>query len=207
MLVKLNLLLCLYGALFLIAKSSQIGLVPGMYCGLENCYEVLNVSPSSSKGEISKSYRKLAREFHPDYMQSHGASKEEIEKGVEKFHTIAVAYETLRDSREEYDYYLQHPEEYYYNYYRYYSRRIPKVDVRLVIVGTVTIISIFQYISWLTSYNTAISYMAQQAKYRTAAKEEAKQRGLWIDKRYQTASSPVLCIWFIVGIDCNVRCY
>ena len=163
-------------------QSNQYGLVPGMYCGLQNCYNVLNISPAASKGEISKSYRRLAREYHPDYMQSHGASKEEIEEGVEKFHAIAVAYETLRDSREEYDYYLQHPEEYYYNYYRYYRRKV-NVDVRIVVVGTITAISIFQYISWLTSYNTAISYMSQTAKYRTAAKEEAKQRGLWMDKK------------------------
>ena len=178
-------LLYLYhmAGLFFCVQSKQYDLVPEMYCGLKNCYEVLNVSPSMSKGEISKSYRKLAREYHPDYMQSHGASKSEIEEGVKRFHAIAVAYETLRDSREEYDYYLQHPEEYYYNYYRYYRRRIPNVDVRIVIIGTITIISIFQYISWLNSYNTAISYMAQTARYRTAAKEEAKQRGLWMDKK------------------------
>jgi len=181
---KLNLLLYYFVVLFVGVQSNQYGLIPGMYCGLENCYDVLNVLPTASKGEISKNYRKLAREYHPDYRLSHGASKQEIEEGVEKFHAIAVAYETLRDSREEYDYYLQHPEEYYYNYYRYYRRRIPNVDVRLVIAGTITIISVFQYISWLTSYNTAISYMAQTAKYRSAAKEEAKQRGLWLDKRY-----------------------
>ncbi|CAK8689649.1 dnaJ homolog subfamily C member 25-like [Clavelina lepadiformis] len=160
-------------------------LVPGMYCGLENCYDVLGVVSSSSKSEISRVYRKLARNSHPDYLRSHGASKQEIEAGVEKFHRLSAAYETLKDSREEYDYYLQHPEEYYYNYYRYYKHKMPNVDVRVVLFGTITAISIFQYISWMTSYNTAITYMMHQSKYRNAAKEEAKARGLWIDKSEQ----------------------
>lgn len=165
-------------------SSNSYGLVPDMYCGLEICYDVLDVSYTATKGEISKKYRKLAREYHPDYLQSHGASKEEIEIGIKKFHTIAVAYETLRDSREEYDYYLEHPEEYYYNYYRYYSKKIPNVDVRIVIFGSITVVSVFQYISWMSSYHTAISYLAQNSKYRSAAKEEAKRRGIWLEKRY-----------------------
>ena len=165
-------------------SSSLYGLVPEMYCGLENCYDVLGISHTSSRSEIAKSYRKLAREYHPDYLQSHGATKEEIEKGIKRFHVIAVAYETLRDSKEEYDYYLQHPEEYYYNYYQYYKKKIPNIDVRIVIFGSITVVSVFQYISWMNSYNTAISFMVQNSKYRTAAKQEAKKRGIWLDKRY-----------------------
>jgi len=36
-------------------------------------------------------------------------------------------------------------DEFYYNYYKYYRRRMaPKVDVRIVIVATISIISIVQ---------------------------------------------------------------
>ena len=178
---------CLYFA-FLIShvcsSTDQYGLVPSMYCGLHSCYDILKVAFTASKTEIAKNYRKLARQFHPDFMRRHGASDIEIEKGIKTFHSLAVAYETLRDSREEYDYYLQHPEEYYYNYYRYYRRQIPSVDVRLVVVGVISVVSIFQYISWMNSYNTAIAYLTQNSRYRTAAKEEAKQRGLLLEKRY-----------------------
>lgn len=170
--------------LMLLFNSVMGQLVPGMYCGESNCYNVLGVDDDAGRSEIAKAYRKLAREYHPDYLQGRGASKKEIEEGVEKFHLIATAYETLKDSREEYDYYLSHPEEYYYNYYRYYKKKMPNVDVRVVVCGTITAISIFQYISWMTSYNTAINYMAQNSKYRNAAKEEAKVRGLWLDKRW-----------------------
>ena len=61
-----------------------------------------------------------------------------------------IRYEVLKDdeSREEYNYMLDHPEEMYSNYYRYYRRRFaPKVDVRIVIAVTLTIISGIQYYS------------------------------------------------------------
>lgn len=64
-----------------------------------------------------------------------------------KFRMLATAYETLKDedSRKDYDYMLDHPEERYYHYYQYYRRRVaPKVDVRIVIVVTVLVISLIQ---------------------------------------------------------------
>lgn len=49
------------------------------------------------------------------------------------------------DTRRDYDYMLDHPEEYYQHYYTYYRRRLtPKVDVRIVILVTICAISIFQ---------------------------------------------------------------
>lgn len=49
------------------------------------------------------------------------------------------------DTRRDYDYMLDHPEEYYQHYYAYYRRRLtPKVDVRVVILVTICAISIFQ---------------------------------------------------------------
>lgn len=87
--------------------------------------------------------------------------QEEKTKAEARFRVIATAYETLKDDqiKEEYDYYLDHPEERFplllilfvplffrfYNYYQYYRRRMaPKVDVRLVIIGTILLISVFQ---------------------------------------------------------------
>ena len=58
-----------------------------------------------------------------------------------------LRYETLKDeeSREEYNYMLDHPEEMWANYYRYYRRRMaPKIDVRIVLIVTISIISAIQ---------------------------------------------------------------
>ena len=68
-------------------------------------------------------------------------------------------YEVLKDddSRVEYNYMLDHPEEMWRNYYRYYSRRLaPKVDVRIVLAVTITVISAVQYYSACSNYDEAI---------------------------------------------------
>lgn len=54
-------------------------------------YEVLGLSKSASKDEIKKSYRKLAKEFHPDRNKSAGAE--------EKFKEVQEAYDVLSDTQ------------------------------------------------------------------------------------------------------------
>jgi DnaJ family protein A protein 2 len=58
-------------------------------------YEILQVEPTASDDEIKKSYRKLAKEFHPDKNKDHG----------DKFKEISFAYEILSnpDKRRQYD--------------------------------------------------------------------------------------------------------
>lgn len=61
-----------------------------------NYYEVLGVSRTATEDDIKKSYRKLAREYHPD-----------VNKGADaevKFKEINLAYDTLSDSLKRADY-------------------------------------------------------------------------------------------------------
>ncbi|XP_062844390.1 dnaJ homolog subfamily C member 25 [Trichomycterus rosablanca] len=158
-------------------------LIEGLYCGTQICYDVLGVSRDASKAEIGRAYRQLARIYHPDRYQAGdpALSGESPQSAQQKFLLIATAYETLKDdeSRRDYDYMLDHPEQYYSHYYTYYRRRLaPKVDVRLVILVTVCAISIFQYYSWWSSYTDAINYLTTVPKYRIQATELAKQQGL-----------------------------
>ncbi len=61
-------------------------------------YKALGVSKSASADEIKKSYRKLARKYHPDANKGDAASEE-------KFKEISEAYNVLSDTkrRKEYD--------------------------------------------------------------------------------------------------------
>ncbi|KAJ0057641.1 hypothetical protein NL108_011579 [Boleophthalmus pectinirostris] len=168
--------------LCLCSVRSVSGLLEGLYCGTEVCYDVLGVSRDASKAEIARAYRQLARRFHPDstrFRAEPGA--ESAEEAHQRFLQIATAYETLKDedSRREYDDMLDHPEQYYQHYYAYYRRRLaPRVDVRLVILVTICAISAFQYYSWNSSYNEAINYLVTVPKYRLQAAEMARQQGL-----------------------------
>lgn len=166
-------------SLLLLGLLMAVGSAKGqdIYCGEQNCYEVLGKTRDSDLSDLGKIYRKLAGKWHPDRFKS-PEDKEEAEK---KFMLIATAYETLKDeeSRTEYDYMLDHPEEMWANYYRYYKRRMtPKVDVRLVIAVTISVISLIQYYSAVTNYDDAIKYLSTVPKYRIQATEIAKEDGL-----------------------------
>lgn len=56
----------------------------------KNYFEVLQVKPGASEDEIKKSYRKLAKKFHPD--------KNKEPDAEEKFKEISAAYDYLKSS-------------------------------------------------------------------------------------------------------------
>ncbi|XP_037121334.1 dnaJ homolog subfamily C member 25 isoform X2 [Syngnathus acus] len=170
-------------ALLLSSLPVARALVEGLYCGTEVCYDVLGVTREASKAEIARAYRQLARRYHPDRFRpgEPGSEGETVESAHRKFLLVATAYETLKDedTRRDYDYMLDHPEEYYQHYYTYYRRQLtPKVDVRIVILVTICAISLFQYYSWHSSYNEAINCLANVPKYRIQATLIAKEQGL-----------------------------
>jgi len=151
--------------------------IEGLYCGADNCYDLLDVTRDSDRASIMKSYRKLARKWHPDKHRG----EEEKKIAQEKFQKIANAYEILKDEgqRADYDYMLDNPEEYYGAYYRYYKRQVsPKIDPRIVIAATITVISVIQYLAGLGNYNSAMNYLCKENKYRIRALEMARSEGL-----------------------------
>lgn len=60
---------------------------------MKNLYDILGVKKSASDAEIKKSYRKLAKKYHPDQNQGN-------EKIAEKFKEISSAYSILGDTEQ-----------------------------------------------------------------------------------------------------------
>lgn len=163
--------------------------IDGIYCGQQNCYEILGVTRESTRSEISKAYRALAKKHHPDKARSDEAKV----VAEEMFKQIANAYEILRDeeSRTEYNDMLDNPEKFYQHYYRYYRRRT-KVDVRLVIGVTLAVISIIQYFVAHSRYKEAIYQLSLITKYRNNALELAMDQGLFDPNKKVKGKSKVI---------------
>ena len=70
----------------------------------KNYYDVLGVNKNASADEIKSAYRKLAKQYHPDFHPGDAAA-------AEKFKEINEANEVLSDEqkRRQYDYELEHP--------------------------------------------------------------------------------------------------
>lgn len=181
-------LLVVVTLLSICASSEAVNLMEGLYCGKENCYDVLGLTREATKAEISRTYRQLARKSHPDMHRGEQAKQEaEVE-----FKRVATAYEILRDdeARTDYDYMLDNPSHYYAHYYRYYRRRVaPKVDIRLVLGVTISVISAIQYFSAWQNYETAIKYFMTIQKYRNRAMDMAtdEQKAFQRNKRISKA--------------------
>jgi len=122
-----------------------------MYCGKDNCYELLGIDRSAEAASIKKVYRKLSMQWHPD------KNPDRKEEATAKFQKIAAAYEVLSatDMREAYDYYLDHPEEQMYNTMRYYRAAYqPQTPLWAVALGLSIIVSVLQYFHWREKSNT-----------------------------------------------------
>jgi len=120
-----------------------------MYCGSDNCYELLGLERGADAAAIKKAYRKLSLQWHPD------KNRDNKEAATAKFQQIATAYEVLSDDavREAYDYFLDHPEEHMYNKMRYYQAVYqPQTPLWAVLLGLVALASCGQYYHWNDRY-------------------------------------------------------
>ena len=122
----------------------------GIFCGKVSCYDVLNITRKSPPREIKRAYRRLSLENHPDKNKADNATK--------IFKRIAKAYEVLNgnESRPLFDYYLDHPRDYFKVSGHHYFRNLPKSDVRLVILLVACLLSGFFYFMQNQRYEAAI---------------------------------------------------
>lgn len=63
----------------------------------DNSYKILEIEKSASNEELKKAYRKMAKKYHPDRVNT---ADEAIKKGAEeKFKEVQKAYETIQKER------------------------------------------------------------------------------------------------------------
>jgi len=62
-------------------------------------YEVLGVSRNASDAEVTKAYRRLMNQNHPDKLVARGLPESMMKVAEEKTRQIRAAYELLREAR------------------------------------------------------------------------------------------------------------
>lgn len=64
---------------------------------VDNSYKILEIEKSASNEAVKKAYRKMAKKYHPDRVNT---ENEAIKKGAEeKFKQVQKAYETIQKER------------------------------------------------------------------------------------------------------------
>lgn len=66
---------------------------------VDRYYRILNCTAASTDEEIKKSYKKLARDFHPDTIVSKGLPDEFVDFATGRFQDIQEAYAKVRQER------------------------------------------------------------------------------------------------------------
>ena len=66
---------------------------------IEECYSILKCIPNSSNEKIKRSYRELAKQYHPDSVQGKGLAEDFILFATQKFKEINNAYEIIKKYR------------------------------------------------------------------------------------------------------------
>ena len=64
-----------------------------------SAYEILGVPPDANEYEIKQAYRKIAREYHPDVLQSKGLPEDFMQFAKEKLQKVNEAYDVIKKER------------------------------------------------------------------------------------------------------------
>jgi len=127
-----------------------------LFCGKENCYQVLGLKRDDAKAsQIKKNYRSLSLEWHPDRNKSEEAKKEWLR--------LSNAYEILSNEtkREEYHDFLDHPE----NWARggIYAA---KSEVGVVVFGLLAVATALHYLNMRLNHNRFVQRIKQSSHFK-----------------------------------------
>lgn len=150
-----------------------------IFCGDFDCYKILGFDFENfgknvaTRKEITKNYRSLSREWHPD--------KSKHKNAKEKFVKIARAYEVLTDNnkRKEYDFMRYNQEAYFQKYgssvlWSY----APKSDATFIVIILVLIGNAFAWFAqktrWENVANRLVKATVEDWSFRKGGSQESK---------------------------------
>jgi DnaJ-domain-containing protein 1 len=67
--------------------------------GIDKYYAVLGCTRNDSDEQIKRQYRKLAKQYHPDTIQSKGLAEDFVKFANQRIQDIQHAYETVMEHR------------------------------------------------------------------------------------------------------------
>lgn len=143
-----------------------------LFCGDENCFEILGIQRNASKAEVRRAYRRLSAEKHPD-------KRPGDEKAVDEFQKIGTAYETLTDDakRAKYEDYLDNPGKYWqYTLANVKEVYAPKSNVFLVITGIIGIATLIHWLNMNHCYKQTLLRLKQTQEFKREVERLIKSR-------------------------------
>ena len=156
------LVLCLLVSQTLANKASKPVFDPfNVFCGTDNCYDVLGVERADNITVISKAYRQLSKTVHPDKV--HPDKRMNV---TEQFRLISKAYEVLKgnESRPSFDFYLDHPRSYFKATGKHAWRALPKAHPILVLLLSMLFLSGVMHYVQISKHERARNLLQEQVR-------------------------------------------
>lgn len=143
-----------------------------LFCGSDNCYELLGVQRSATKSEIRRAYRRLSVEKHPDKRPGNEAAAEE-------FRLIGDAYTALKDDgkRAKYDDFLDNPGK-YWDFLMQNSKQVTPPQMNVLVVFTL-ILGAFTVVNWLHmqhTYDSTLQRMRDSVEFKREVSRLVKSK-------------------------------
>ncbi|CAN8062363.1 unnamed protein product [Agarophyton chilense] len=148
-----------------LALLSLVVLLSGasaLFCGRDNCYELLRVPRNASKSDVRRAYRRVSADLHPDKNPGDEAA-------AARFRSVSAAYEALLDDakRAKYDDFLDNPTK-YWQFLAEISTEVyaPKSNVVVVVMGILAIATLVHWLNMNHTYRTTIRRLKESKDFQ-----------------------------------------